>query len=102
MIFPKQFLDFIQTLYSEWYKVMNTCPKNSFWKGVLGKDDPSSSGSIAYGKTIPVKKQNCKLSQYADDTNINLSNFEDIDKCLKCQKATGCTLNASKINSSLI
>ena len=44
MIFPKQFLDFIQTLYSEWYKVMNTCPKNSFWKGVLGKDDPSSSG----------------------------------------------------------
>lgn len=60
------------------------------------------SGSITYGKTIPVKKQNCKLSQYADDTNINLSNFEDIDKCLKCQKATGCTLNASKTNSSLI
>ena len=55
------------------------------------------------GFNLPGKKENLKLSQYADD---NTSNFEDIpllfDKFSKYEKATGCTLNAHKTKGLLI
>ena len=58
------------------------------------------------GFNIPGRKENLKLSQYADDTGFISSNFEDIpllfDKFSKYEKATGCTLNAHKTNGLLI
>ena len=58
------------------------------------------------GFNIPGRKENLKLSQYADDSSFIWSNFEDIplllDKFSKYQKATGCTLNAHKTKGLLI
>ena len=58
------------------------------------------------GFNIPGRKENLKLSQYADDTSFTSSNFEDIplllDKFSKYEKATGCNLNAHKTKSLLI
>ena len=58
------------------------------------------------GFNIPGRKENLKLSQYADDTGFISSNFEDIpllfDKFSKYEKATGCTLNAHKTKGLLI
>ena len=52
------------------------------------------------------KKENLKLSQYADDTSFISSDFEDIpplfDKFSKYKKATRCTPNAHKTKGLLI
>ena len=58
------------------------------------------------GFNIPDKKENLKLSQYADDTSFISSNFEDIPlqfhKFSKYEKATGCTINAHETKGLLI
>ena len=55
------------------------------------------------GFNKPGKKENLKLSQYADKTSFISSNFEDIsklfDKFSKYEKATGCTFNVHKTKS---
>ena len=76
------------------------CLKNDVFSHDILKDKEIK------GFNIPGKKENLKLSQYADDTSFISSNFEDIpllfEKFSKYEKATGCTLNAHKTKGLLI
>ena len=58
------------------------------------------------GFNILGRKENLKLSQYADDTSFMWSNFEDIhsllDKFSKHEKATRCILNTYRTKGLLI
>ena len=125
MNYPKQFVDFIQILYQETYsQVQNNghmseefllergvrqgcplsfplyCVQNDVFSYDILKDKEIK------GFNIPGRKENLKLSQYADDTSFISSNFEDIplllDKFSRYEKATGCTLYAHKTKGLLI
>ena len=125
MNYPQQFVEFIEILYQETYfQVQNNghifedfplergvrqgcplsfslyCVQNDVFSYDILKDKEIK------GFNIPGKKENLKLSQYADDTSFISFNFEDIpllfDKCSKYEKATGCTFNAYKTKSLLI
>ena len=125
MNYPQQFVDLIKILYQETSsEVQNNghmsaefllergvrqgctlsfgfyCIQNNiFWYNIL-KDKEIK------GFNIPGRKENLKLSQYADDTSFISSNFEDIplllDKFSRYEKATGCTLYAHKTKGLLI
>ena len=125
MNYPKQFVDFIKIVYQETYsQVQNNghmseefllergvrqgcplsfplyCVQNDVFSYDILKDKEIK------GFNIPGRKENLKLSQYADDTSFISSNFEDIplllDKFSKYEKATACTLNAHKTKRLLI
>ena len=125
MNYSQQFVDFIKILYQEMYsQVQNTghiseeflmergvrqgCPLSS---PLYCRQNDVFSYNILKDKeikhfNIPGKKENLKLSQYADDTSFVSSNFEDIpllfDKFSKYVKATGCTVNTHKTKGLLI
>ena len=115
MNYPQQFVDFIKILYQETHpQVQNNGHMSEdflFKRGVREgcslywvQNDVFSYDILKdkeiKGFNIPGKKENLKLSQYADDTSFISSNFDDIpllsDKFSKYEKATGCTLNAHK------
>ena len=125
MNYPKQFAHFIQILYQETYSQVQSnghmseefllergvrqgcplslplyCVQNDVFSYDILKDKEIK------GCNIPGRKENLKLSQYADDTSLISSNFEDIPLLLhkfsKHKKATGCTLNAHKTKGLLI
>ena len=97
MNYPQQFVDFIKILYRDTYsQVQNNghmseefllergvrqgcslffplyCLKNDVFSHDILKDKEIK------GFNIPGKKENLKLSQYADDTSFISSNFENI------------------------
>ena len=121
MNYPQQFVDFIKILYQETHpQVQNNGHMSEdflFKRGVRegcslywAQNDVFSYDILKdkeiKGFNIPGKKENLKLSQYADDTSFISSNFEDtpllFDKFSKYEKATGCTLNAHKTKGLLI
>ena len=123
MNYPQQFVDFIKILYQETYSQVqnNGHMSEEFFLGrgvrqgcplsfplYCVQNDVFSYDILKEikGFNIPGRKENLKLSQYADDTGFILSNFEDIpllfDKFSKYEKATGCTLNAHKTKGLLI
>ena len=125
MNYPQQFVDFIKILYQETYsQVQNNghmseefllergvrqgnplsfplyCVQNDLFSYDILKDKKIN------GFNIPGRKENLKLSQYADDTSFISSNFKYIplllDKFSKYEKASGCSLNAHKTKGLLI
>ena len=76
------------------------CAQNDVFSYDILKDEKIK------GFNISVRKENLKLSQYADDTSFISSNFQGIplllDKLSKYEKATGCTLNAHKTKGLLV
>ena len=125
MNYPQQFVDFIKILYQETYsQVQNNghmseefllergvrqgnplsfplyCVQNDLFSYDILKDKEIN------GFNIPGRKENLKLSQYADDTSFISSNFKYIplllDKFSKYEKASGCSLNAHKTKGLLI
>ena len=125
MNYPKQFVDFIKIVYQETYsQVQNNghmseefllergvrqgcplsfplyCVQNDVFSYDILKDKEIK------GFNIPGRKENLKLSQYADDTSFISFNFEEIplllDNFSKYEKATGRMLNAHKTKGLLI
>ena len=76
------------------------CTKNDVFTNSVNKDQNIK------GFKLPGRKQNLKLSQYADDINFIFNNFSDIpfifEQFSKYKKETGCTLNIDKTEGLLI
>ena len=76
------------------------CTKNDVFTNSENKDQNIK------GFKFPGRKQNLKLSQYADDINFISANFSDIpfifEQFSKYKKETGCTLNIDKTEGLLI
>ena len=125
MNYPQHFVDFIKILYQETYSQIQNSRHMSedflLQRGVRQgsrlslplycvHNDVFSYDILKHkeirGFDLPSRKENLKLSQYADDTSFISSTFEDIpllfDKFSKYEKATGCTLNAHKTKGLLI
>ena len=119
MNYPQQFVYFVKILYQETYsQVQNNghmseefllersvsfplyCVQNDVFSHNIPKNKDIK------GFNVLGKKENLKLSQYADDTSFISSNFEDIpllfDTFSKYEKATGCALNAHQTKGLLI
>ena len=76
------------------------CTQNDVFTNSLKKDENIS------GVKLPGRKENLKLSQYADDTSFIPPNFSDIPfifkQFSKYKAATGCSLNINKTEGPLI
>ena len=119
MNYPQQYIQFIKIIYQETYsQVQNNgyfsecirlkrgmrqgcplsfplyCTLNDVFTNSVNKD-PNIKGFKLLGR-----KDNLKLSQYADDTSFRSINFSDIpfifEQFSKYKKATGCSLNINK------
>ena len=119
MNYPQQYIDFIKIIYQETYsQVQNNgyfsdcialergvrqgcplsfplyCTQNDVFTNNVNKD-PNIKGL-----KLPDRKENLKLSQYADDTSFISTNFSDIpfifEQFSKYKTATGCSLNIIK------
>ena len=125
MNYPKQCIQFIKIIYQETYsQVQNNgyfsecitlergvrqgcplsfplyCTQNDVFTNSVNKD-PNIKGFKLLGR-----KENLKLSQYADDTSFISTNFSDIpfifEQFLKYKTATRCSLNINKTEGLLI
>ena len=77
------------------------CTQNGVFTNSVNKDENIK------GFKLPGRKENIKLSQYADDTSFISTDFSDIPLIFETQfskykKATGCTLNIDKTDGLLI
>ena len=125
MNYPQQYIDFIKIIYQETYsQVQNNgyfsdciilergvrqgcllsfplyCTQNDVFTNSINKD-PNIKGI-----KLPGRKENLKLSQYADDTSFLSTNFSDIpfifEQFSKYKTAMGCSLNINKTEGLLI
>ena len=119
MNYPQQYIDSTKIIYQETYsQVQNNgyfsdcialergvrqgcplsfplyCTQNDVFTNHVNKD-PNIKGL-----KLPDRKENLKLSQYADDTSFISTNFSDIpfifEQFSKYKTATGCSLNIIK------
>ena len=76
------------------------CTQNDVFTNSVNKD-PNIKGF-----KLPGRKENLKLSQYADDTSFISTNFSDIpfifEQFSKYKTATGCSININKTEGLLI
>ena len=76
------------------------CTQNDVFTNSVNKDENIK------GLKLPGRKENIKLSQYADDTSFLSTNFSDIpfifEQFSKYKQATGCTININKTEGLLI
>ena len=120
MNYPQQYIEVIKIIYQETYsQVQNNgyfsdcitlergvkqgcplsfplyCTQNDVFTNSVNKD-PNLKGF-----KLPGRKENLKLSEYADDTSFICTNFSDIpfifEQFSKYKLATGCLLNINKI-----
>ena len=125
MNYPQQYIEFIKLIYKETYSQVHNngyfsdcitlersvrqgcplsfplyCTQNDVFTNSVNKD-PNIKGF-----KLPGKKEDLKLSQYADDTSFISTNFSDIpfifEQFSKYKTATGCSLNINKIEELLI
>ena len=123
--YPKEYIEFIKIICTETYSeiqnngylsesiklesgVRQGCPlsfplycrQNDVFTNSVNKDENIK------GFKLPGRKENIKLSQYADDTNFISTDFSDIpfifEQFSKYKKATGCTLNIDKTEGLFI
>ena len=125
MNYPKEYIEFIKIIYRETYsEIQNNgyfsesiklergvrqgcplsfplyCTQNDVFTNSVNKDENIK------GFKLPGRKENIKLSQYADDTSFISTDFSDIpfifEQFTKYKKATGCTLNIDKTEGLLM
>ena len=124
MNFPQNYIQFIKIIYQETYSQVQsngyfseciTLGRGVRWGCSLsfplycthdvvtnsGNKDPNITGFKLSGR-----KDNLKLSQYADDTSFIFTNFSDIpfifEQFSNYKKATGYSLNINKMEGLLI
>ena len=125
MNYPQKYIEFIKIIYHGTYsQIQNNryfsecitlergvrqgcplsfplyCTQNDVFTNSISKD-PNIKGI-----KLPGRKENLKLSQYADDTSFLSTNFSDIpfifEQFSKYKTATGCSLNINKTEGLLI
>ena len=73
------------------------CTQNDVFTSSVNQD------KTIKGFKLPGRKENLKLSLYADNTSFISTNFSAIlfifEQFLKCKKAPGCTLNIDKTDA---
>ena len=108
MNYPQQYIEFIKIIFQETYlQVQN----NGYYSDCITLERGVRQGcplsfplyctqNNINGFKLPRRKENLKLSQYADDTSFISTNFSDIsyifEQFSKYKTATGCSLNINK------